>query len=166
MALPAIAAAAAASGAGLRAILARALPRISSGVKDSNKLTALGARLGLRNPSVQKVMNVVSSNKLMTALALYELYGIGDEMLAELASADAEIYELVETFGFVPDSVNETDSVLDLGKFGEEFDLLADVISMDGGYLAFLKRRQAYSMPMDVIKLYATVAGMSRKLPM
>lgn len=163
MALPIAAAAA----SGTTAALAAAVARISATLsQNSTVLSSLAVRLGLRSPSANKVINVIKSNKLMTALALYELYGAADETLQQLAAMDAEIMELVETFGFKPDSVEKTESVLDINKFSDEFKLIADVVSMDGGYLNFLKRRQAYALPMDVIKLYATIASMSRTLPM
>lgn len=133
--------------------------------KNTDDIARAAARAGLSGRvSASKLAQMVKNNKMTAAFVLYETGSVGADLLAELAAQDAEIAKVVELFGMEPDSVSETESVTELYKFEDEFDIISTAVRQFGSFDRALAVRQAMALDPSVWKLYYQARETGRRL--
>lgn len=131
----------------------------------SSAIPRIAQRIGVAGTaSAGRLANLAKSNKLTTAIILWEMGDMGAELLNEMVAEDAEVKRLVELFGSEPDVVEDTESVTDITRFSDEFAIISDAINHVGTYERLLTIKKALALPDDVFKLYYTTRSMAAGL--
>lgn len=148
--------------ANLAAKVAKAVSRLRGAPPST--VAKVAKRLGMTKPtSAEKLITLARNNKFATAAILYELYGAGHEIVTDLIAEDESVAQLIELFGFQPDSIEDTDSVADISKFAEEFAIIRDASAYVGGsFERLLAIRQALSLDIRIFELYAQMRQMRK----
>lgn len=141
----------------LLALLAKALKRVTVEAfkKAPEAAKQIGARLGwaASRATPTNIIAAMKNNKIVTAITLYTLYGIGDDILQEMMAEDAEVAAAVKLFGFVPDEP-EVDHVARNQQMREEYALISDTAARFGGVDVLVQLKQALSLSTDTYIAY------------
>jgi precorrin-2 methylase len=140
------------------------LPGMSKIVAE--KSAKIAARLGIATSKVTAdgLANMVRKNKVTAAFVAYELFGAGSEIVQELAAQDEQLAKIVETLGYEPDKVSDTENVIDITKFGEEFATIRDAAEAVGGLANLVSIRKALTLDEKTYQLFLQFREMSRQL--
>lgn len=114
--------------------------------------------------TAQSLMAAAKNNKFMTAVMLYEMYGIADDGLQMMFAEDPSLKSTIEALAFEADKVEDTESVSDISKFKEEFSYITEASSMLGGFNRLLALRNALSLDPSTYKLYRSVQDLKNTL--
>lgn len=133
---------------------------------DKTKVAAVAKRLGLdgAKATAQQIIASARNNKLMTAIVLYELYGLADPVLQELLDGEPELRRTIELMGMTADAVADTTSVSDIIAFEDEFRVIENAARRVGGLNNLLTLRNAIMLDNSHYALYQQFSNMARNV--
>lgn len=161
----------AAGGAAAMNVAARTAPAIMAAARQSaSRLFAaspqvvdvVAKRTGVAG-GVKKILEVMSSNKMVAALVLMDMGVEGAALLTELASADPAIAEMVQRYGWTPDPV-KAETKGDIALQAEELNAISEAADVLGGVSNLHKLRRALALTESHYQLYDTVRLLGRGL--
>lgn len=160
-------------GVAMRMFSPNTLRKITQGVEkfrraDSKVVAAVASRFGFNaaKTGAETILKAARNNKFMTAIILYEMYGMGNEALQAMFSEDPELQQTLELMDFKQDTVDGGlfDSVTDIVKFEDEFEILKEAAARVGGFNNLLVLRRAMEMNESTLKLYQSTKALKHTL--
>lgn len=151
-------------------LLRAAVPRIANIAKSTPEvIVRVGKRLNLAaaEATPSKIIAAAKANKLSAALVMYEMYGIGDDLLTKMMAEDPSIKAAIEAIG---EPLDHQSSKLSDGTLSElvQNDDELEIISKAAGIMGSLDRlialRQALAISSTTYALYRHTRAVGRKL--
>lgn len=151
-------------------LLRAAVPRITAIAKSTPEVVSRVAKrlnLAAAEATPSKIIAAAKANKLSAALVMYEMYGIGDDLLTKMMAEDPSIKAAIEAIG---GSLDHNTSKLSDGTLSElvQNDDELEIISKAAGIMGSLDRlialRQALAIPSTTYALYRHTRAVGRKL--
>lgn len=149
------------------AALRAAGPRIAQLAKASGEqLARIGARLGISDKaklSASYILEQAKNNKLVSAMVLYELYGMADETLQRLFDADPDLKSAVSLFAAKPDEPDQA-MLASNAKMRDEFDMIVDAARLMGSFNRLVTLKKALMLSDATYLAYLDARSTGRHL--
>jgi hypothetical protein len=132
----------------------------------SAKTSAIAVRLGMSTSKItaSSLASLARQNKVTAALIAYEVYGIGSDIVNEIAASDPELASIIENLSLKEDVIDDTTSASDIIKFAEEFEVIQKAADNVGGMDALINLRTALSMSTETLALFLQVKELGKVL--
>jgi len=149
----------------LRALLVRASRLAASAVDDipATTYTRISARVGrtVNSGNVSTFLRGIQNNKITTAMVLYELGGLGAELLAELRASDPDVNTMIDVLETPPVDNFVSGEFTPVENFEDEFEAISTAITHYGSLERFLRVRRALVVTDETIAYFLRIRQLS-----
>jgi len=147
-------------------LLALAGPKLAKLATASPQvLSRIAARISIPagKDLAKRIGSAALKNKLALAYTLYELYGVGDDLLKSMTDEDPEIAQAVSRIDYKSDTDPE-DRIKQGSSLDDEYDVILSAVNVVGSFDRLVALRAAIGIPSNVYAAYQADRDRGRRL--